>query len=109
MIRNALFSCFTYDDTHFIFQFDLSILFKRNGLGGQIHSDSIFVLLFQNWYCQEKRRVDNLHLPPTFQLLSEIPEATNAMLDSQVGVLYSMIVCVMCVCVCVIVCEYMND
>lgn len=37
-----------------------------------------------NWYCQEKRRVDNFNLPPSFQLLSEIHEGTSSVLDSQV-------------------------
>lgn len=37
-----------------------------------------------NWFCQEKRRVDSFNLPASFQLLSEIPEASAAVLDSQV-------------------------
>jgi hypothetical protein len=37
-----------------------------------------------NWFCQEKRRVDSFNLPASFQLLSEIPEATAAVLDPQV-------------------------
>lgn len=35
-------------------------------------------------FCPEKKRVDNFRLPQSFQLLSEISEATTSILDSKV-------------------------
>ncbi len=44
----------------------------------------IFVIFWQSLFCNEKKSVEKLGLPSNFQLLSEIGEATSAILDSRV-------------------------
>ena len=39
----------------------------------------------QTWYCPEKKSVNKFNVPSSFQLLSEIGEATASILDSKVG------------------------
>ena len=39
----------------------------------------------QTWYCPEKKSVNKFNVPASFQLLSEIGEATASILDSKVG------------------------
>ena len=41
-------------------------------------------ILFQSLFCPEKKNVEKLGLPSSFQLLSEIGEATSGILDRQV-------------------------
>ncbi|KAK2176989.1 hypothetical protein NP493_626g00016 [Ridgeia piscesae] len=36
-----------------------------------------------SWYCPEKKSIDKFNVPPSFQLLSEIGEATASILDSK--------------------------
>ena len=38
----------------------------------------------QSLFCPEKRSADKFSLPPQFQMLSEIPEASATILDKQV-------------------------
>ena len=46
------------------------------------------VMCLQAWYCPEKKSIDKFNVPPSFQLLSEIGEATASILDSKVCVCF---------------------
>ena len=47
-----------------------------------------FILLYfstQSWFCPDKKPADKFHLPPSYQVLSELPDITSAVLDSKVS------------------------
>ena len=39
----------------------------------------------QSWFCPDKKPADKFHLPPSYQVLSELPDITSAVLDSKVS------------------------
>ena len=49
------------------------------------HAETHLACFPQSLFCNEKKSVEKLGLPSSFQLLSEIGEATSTILDTKVG------------------------